>query len=136
MLKESILRYKEKGFKLTPQRIAIFEYLDGNTSHPSAEDIYKGVKEKYPTISFATVYNTIQALRDKGEVLELMIDSKRRHYDPNVSPHHHTICMKCNKIGDMFFDFAEKVVLRDEHLSGFEVLSSQINFYGTCGDCL
>lgn len=136
MLKESILKYKEKGFKLTPQRIAIFEYLEGNTDHPSAEDIYKGVKEMHPTISFATVYNTIQALRDKGEVLELTIDPERRHYDPNASPHHHTICAKCNKIGDMFFDLSEKICFGSEDLKGFKVNSSQVNFYGTCGDCL
>ncbi len=136
MIKESLLRYKDKGFKLTPQRIAIFEYLEGNTDHPSAEDIYTGVKKKHPTISFATVYNTVQALRDKGEVLELTIDPERRHYDPNASPHHHTICIRCNKIGDMFFDFFEKLELEDEHLSGFKVLSSQVNFYGTCGDCI
>ncbi len=50
-------RYRETGLKLTPQRLAILEYLDGNTSHPSAEDIYISVKEKFPTMSFATVYN-------------------------------------------------------------------------------
>ncbi|MBI5598388.1 MAG: transcriptional repressor, partial [Deltaproteobacteria bacterium] len=57
-MKETIERYREKGLKLTPQRLAILEYLEGNTSHPTAEDIYRAIKRKHPTVSFATVYNT------------------------------------------------------------------------------
>ncbi|MEK7313260.1 MAG: transcriptional repressor, partial [Deltaproteobacteria bacterium] len=53
-----IEEYKAKGFRLTPQRIAVLEYLEGNTTHPTAEDIFIAIKKKHPTVSFATVYNT------------------------------------------------------------------------------
>ncbi len=59
-------KYRRLGIKLTPQRLAILEYLNGNTDHPSAEDIYRTVSKKYPTMSFATVYNTLGTLKTAG----------------------------------------------------------------------
>jgi Fur family peroxide stress response transcriptional regulator len=56
----------EKGFKRTPQRLAILAYLEGNTSHPSAEEIFHAVGGKDQTLSFATVYNTLNALSRQG----------------------------------------------------------------------
>ncbi|MBT9168785.1 MAG: Peroxide operon regulator [Syntrophomonadaceae bacterium] len=64
-------KYKDIGLKLTPQRLAILDCLDGNKEHPSAEDIYKDVSKRFPTMSFATVYNTLEALRQRGGILEL-----------------------------------------------------------------
>src|SRR3972149_10413434 len=78
-----VSKYRGKGFKLTPQRIAILKFLEGNTCHPTAEDIYTEIKKRYPTVSFATVYNTVQVLKDKGELLEVTIDPARKHFDPN-----------------------------------------------------
>ncbi|MCK5426958.1 MAG: transcriptional repressor, partial [Thermodesulfovibrionia bacterium] len=54
-----IEKYRDIGIKLTPQRIAILNYLSGITTHPSAEQIYKAVSKEFPTMSFATVYNTL-----------------------------------------------------------------------------
>ncbi|HCC68554.1 MAG TPA: transcriptional repressor, partial [Nitrospiraceae bacterium] len=82
-------KYKNLGLKLTPQRLAVLNYLDGNKSHPSAEGVYKNVLKKYPTMSFATVYSTLKALKKKGKVLELTLDPARREFDPNTEPHHH-----------------------------------------------
>ena len=59
-------KYRRIGLKLTPQRLAILQYLEGNTDHPSAEMIYSVVKKKYPMMSFATVYKTIEALKKSG----------------------------------------------------------------------
>ncbi|MFZ2197327.1 MAG: transcriptional repressor, partial [Thermodesulfovibrionales bacterium] len=55
-------KYRNIGFKLTPQRLAILSYLEGNKEHPSAEEIFRAVSDQYPTMSFATVYNTLAAL--------------------------------------------------------------------------
>ena len=85
-------RYREKGFRLTPQRMAILDFLEGNTKHPTAHDIFREVKKTNPTVSFATVYNTVQSLGEIGELKELTIDPVRKHYDPDTRPHHHAIC--------------------------------------------
>jgi Fur family peroxide stress response transcriptional regulator len=128
-----IKKYRAKGIKLTPQRLAILEYLDGNKNHPSAEDIYKAVKRKFPMMSFATVYKTLETLRQKGDLLELTIDPLRRRYDPDSKPHHHLICIKCKKIVDI--DAELPVSLSDEAKDGFEVTGNHIEFYGICRDC-
>ncbi|HHD11666.1 MAG TPA: transcriptional repressor [Deltaproteobacteria bacterium] len=132
---ERIEKYRSKGLKLTPQRLAILEYLDGNTSHPTAEDIYRAVKKKHPTISFATVYNTLQALLEMGEVMELTIDPERKHFDPNTTPHHHIVCTRCGKIGDVFVDYSSALELPPEVTEEFTPISNHIDFYGVCKKC-
>jgi len=135
MVEKIIERYRGKGFKLTPQRIAILKFLEGNTNHPTAEDIFTEVKKKNPTISFATVYNTIQALKDRGEVLEITIDPERKHFDPNPEPHHHIICAKCKKIDDIFVDYSEALKLPADILDRFSPMGNHVDFYGICKDC-
>ncbi len=128
-----MVRYGRRGFKLTPQRLAILDYLEGNTSHPAAEDIYKEVRKRFPTMSFATVYNTLQVLKNRGEILELTIDPDRRHYDPNPEPHHHMICTGCKRIVDVHGDF--KVEIPEDQRQGFEIKGNHIEFYGICREC-
>lgn len=133
---ERILRkYRGKGFKLTPQRIAILKFLEGNTSHPTADDIYTEIKKKYPTVSFATVYNTVQALHERGEILEITIDPERKHFDPNPTPHHHVMCTGCGKIGDVFVDYSSALTLPEDVTREFAVTGNHIDFYGVCSDC-
>jgi Fur family peroxide stress response transcriptional regulator len=126
-------RYREIGLKLTPQRLAVLEFLEGNKNHPSAEDIYRNVKKRFPTMSFATVYNILEALKKRGYILELTIDPVRKRYDPHASPHHHLICLDCRKIVDVHKQF--DVTIPDEHSDSFDVETNHIEFYGLCGDC-
>jgi Fur family transcriptional regulator, peroxide stress response regulator len=122
-----------KGFKRTPQRLAILEHLDGNTSHPSAEDIYRVVAKKNPSMSFATVYNTLNTLVQAGAVRELTIDPDRKRYDPDTSGHHHLICLGCRKIVDIPGDIPVEVprgVAKE-----FSILGNHIEFYGICAPC-
>jgi Fur family peroxide stress response transcriptional regulator len=120
-------------FKRTPQRLAILDYLEGNTSHPSAEDIYRSVSKKYRSMSFATVYNTLNTLAKAGTVRELTIDPERKRYDPDTSRHHHFICVLCGKISDVPEGIA--VSLPHDMAQDFTVLGSHIEFYGHCFSC-
>jgi Fur family peroxide stress response transcriptional regulator len=121
------------GFKRTPQRLAILEHLDGNKSHPSADEIFRVVAKKNPSMSFATVYNTLNTLVETGAVRELTIDPDRKRYDPDTSAHHHLICLDCRKIVDIPGDVAVEVprgVTKD-----FTVTGNHIEFYGICAPC-
>ncbi len=120
-------------FKRTPQRLAILEYLEGNTSHPSAEDIFRAVSVKYQCMSFATVYNTIHALTKAGVLRELTIDPERKRYDPDTSGHHHLICTSCGKI----IDVSEKIriELPSSMPEDFTILGHHIEYYGQCSAC-
>jgi Fur family peroxide stress response transcriptional regulator len=118
------------SFRSTPQRMAILDYLEGNKEHPSADDIYKAVSKRFPTMSFATVYNTLSALKNRGRLLELTIDPDKKRFDPETSPHHHLMCIKCRQILDVQMDY--RVALPD---SGFEIIGNHIEFYGICPKC-
>ncbi len=126
-------KYRQLGFKLTPQRLAILEFLDGNTSHPSADEIYQHVAKTFPSMSFATVYNTLEALRNKGQILELSIDPSKKRFDPNPIPHNHMICTSCNKIIDIPEDY--QINLDTSLCQGFQVTGYTVTFYGICPEC-
>jgi Fur family peroxide stress response transcriptional regulator len=126
-------KYRDIGFKLTPQRIAILDYLKGNTGHPSAEDIYKAVSKMFPTMSLATVYTTLGALKDKGSVLELTIDPDKKRYDPETAKHNHLICISCKKIVDV--PAVNLIDLPDTIKQDFSVIESHVEFYGLCPEC-
>lgn len=126
---------RNHGMKITPQRLMIFRILENNSSHPSAEDVCKRVKKIYPTVSFTTIYKTLETLRDLGELRELIIDEDRKHYDPNITMHHHVICSACKKINDIVDDFSSHIKLPDSVHKDYTVSGFQITFYGTCKKC-
>ncbi len=126
-------KYRGIGLKLTPQRLAILEYLDGNREHPSAETIYAEMRKKYPMISFATVYKTLEALKNKGRLHELTIDPERRRYDPDTGQHHHLICIQCKKIVDIHAELP--VTVPDDVEQSFDLVGNHIEFYGICQKC-
>ena len=126
-------QYRHLQIKLTPQRLAILDYLNGNKSHPSAETIYKAVSKKFPTMSFATVYNTLETLLNKGSIRELKIEPGKKRYDYDITPHHHIICVECKKIIDLYKDY--KIPLPDDITQEFELINKNIEFYGTCQNC-
>ncbi len=133
MLKKLRDRGFKGGFKRTPQRLAILDFLDGNTAHPSAEEIYKAVSKQYRSMSFATVYNTLNALVDAGAVRDLTIDPDRRRYDPNTQPHHHLFCVECRKVVDI--PDAIPVEVPKTVSEEFLIAGSQIEFFGYCSRC-
>lgn len=124
---------KKSGFKQTPQRLAILDFLKGNKTHPSVDDIYRHVSRQFPTISLATVYNNLVTLKQLGMIRELTIDPDKKHYDPDTKPHHHLICTECKRITDIDIEF--ELRLPKESKCGFEITGNHIEFYGVCPDC-
>ena len=133
-------RFREARLKITPQRLAIFELLEGNRSHPSVEDIYREVLKTHPSISFTTVYKTLQTLRDMGEITEIAVNPERVHYDPEVRHHVHVFCTSCRNLEDLSVvsptsDADDLVPGIPAGVSGFEVTQVQVHLLGTCQDC-
>lgn len=95
-------RLRECSIKVTPQRIAIVKYLMEHRTHPDAEEIYRYVKQQHPSISLATIYNTLDKLEEKSVVIKLKIsDDNRVNYDYNDKLHHHFYCKECGSIIDI-----------------------------------
>ena len=127
-----MLKYKEIGIKLTPQRLEILNYLASH-HHPSAEEIYRDVSRKFPTMSFSTVYNTLDLLKRRGKIRELTIDRARKRYDVAERPHHHLLCVACGKIRDIEMDY--EPVLPKDRAEGFTLLGNHVEFHGICPEC-
>lgn len=126
-------KLKSLGLKITPQRIAILEILKDNTSHPSAEEIYSHLKPDFPSLSLATVYNTLESLTRAGAIQEVIIDSRKRHYDPDTSSHSHFLCRSCSCI----YDLEVNIDLPETpcELDNFLLECVSMHLHGICPKC-
>ena len=127
--------FRSKGYKATPQRIAIANTVLNSKKHPTAETIYEEVKQFYPTLSISTVYNTLHVLRDLDLVSELaFIDNTR--YDPNTEIHVNLVCERCQKITDLEDLELKEFIKRVEKKKGFTVTGYRLDIYGLCRNCM
>jgi Fur family peroxide stress response transcriptional regulator len=123
---------KGVGFKMTKPRIWIVDFLDGNETHPTAFDIYDEIRRENKGFSFATVYNTLDALVRSGVVKQIKMDVKSFRFDPKVETHGHFLCKKCHKL----YDVALGANNISDNIECGQVDELEIKFYGTCTNCL
>ena len=125
---------KDKGVLLTIQRSAVLEFLQENTEHPTAEEIYQSLSVMYPALSRATIYNTLDLLKKHGLIQEITIERNKAHYDYITDPHHHFLCRHCARIYDVDID---KIRLeREERVDGHQMEEARLYITGTCSACL
>ena len=94
-------RLREAELKLTQQRFAVLAYLTRAEGHPTAEQIGAALNRRFPQASRATVYNTLNALRDAGLVREVRLADAVARYESNLDPHHHFVCRVCGRLEDV-----------------------------------
>lgn len=120
----------------TIQREAIYQYLQECENHPTADDIYRALKVKYPSLSLATVYNTLQYFVAEGKISVLGdLGDRRVHFDKSPEPHTNLVCENCKKVFDLPNDECTESVEHLENKSGFKIIKSRIVFFGLCPDC-
>lgn len=127
--------FREKKLKLTPQRIAVYKYLQSTKDHPSAETIYKALQPAYPTMSLATVYKALKTLVEVDLIQELNVGEGNFRYDGNVNMHPHVQCMCCGKVTDVFgvnFGNLNQTVAEQTE---YEIITNKLYFYGVCPEC-
>ena len=133
---ELVTKLREREYRLTPQRIALLRLLIAGDDHPSASDLYEQIKDRFPTTSLATVYKTLNVLKEIDEVLELGFSHGDNRYDGNKpNPHPHLICINCGKILDAEVSLARDLVREVVQSSGYQIVSHRLDFYGLCPDC-
>ncbi|MBX5493494.1 MAG: transcriptional repressor, partial [Chloroflexi bacterium] len=104
-LEELAGRLRERGYRMTPQRMAVLRALLESARHPSVEEMYRAIRPAYPMISRATVYKTIATLKELGEVLELEVSDGHHRYDGyRAEPHPHLFCRRCGRIEDCLLE--------------------------------
>jgi len=137
-MKDIFERLKDKGVSLTPQRMAIAEFLSKSKGHPTADEIHRVLQAKYPTMSLATVYSALELLKELGEIQELSIRKRGKAcFDPNPDIHHHLLCKKCGKILGMEFDYPRTCpIIAQDTINGCKIEEVQAYLYGICSECL
>ncbi len=132
-------RLREKGLKVTPQRMAIFGMLCETTSHPTAEQVWDAIREQFPAVSFNTVYTTLNALEKCGLIQRLHIGENAAHYDAKQVPHVHFTCKCCAKVVDFedcsHLEMQSLLAKLAEH-EGCRVDKVELNVYGMCLECV
>lgn len=127
---------KKAGLRLTPQRTAICAFLARTEQHPSAYQVYEELAATHPGISRATVYNTLNTLRELGAIVELSFGSDHTHYETNTQPHVNLICLRCHKIVDYFGDpGVDALVERIRQETGFQTVAVKLDLVGFCEAC-
>lgn len=124
---------RERGLKMTPQRRMIVDFLQTALHHPTAEEVFKAVNVEFPMTSRATVYNTLNWLKDAGMVREVH-ESGETRFDPNTSEHHHFVCRACGTIEDVECDLVGEVEFCA--LPGRQhVEQAEVTLRGLCAAC-
>ena len=107
-LKEVVGQLRKKGVRITPQRVAMLEFLASVHTHPTAEEIFKALTKEDPQVSVATVYNNLNLFIKEGVVKELV---------------------------DLYYPVLEDVEKAAEQLTGFKVRGHRMEVYGVCPEC-
>jgi len=126
---------RNKGYKATPQRIAICRFALRSRDHPTAQRIYNEVRKVYPTVSLATVYKALQILTEHGLIQEIDLPEGQARFDSCVEPHIHLICLRCGNIQDLDDPAAREMVARITAKAEFTRTGQCLDIYGTCKTC-
>ena len=132
-LRESLM---DKNISPSRPRVAILKYLRENFTHPTADEIFRELRDIVPTLSLTTVYNTLKLFSEKGLCQALTINEKQACFDGDITPHGHFFCTECGKVYDIPQSAAESVSPSIETEFGHRV--SEIHYYykGICAHCL
>ena len=129
---KAMKRLQELDIKPSYQRVKVLEYLMKDDSHPTADEIYQSLHKETPTLSKATVYNTLRLFEQKKLVSTMSADRVETRYDLLMEDHGHFVCHQCEKIFNFPYEFKNQY--RD--LEGFEIATEEIVVKGICKDCL
>jgi Fur family iron response transcriptional regulator len=105
--REIIQVLRDHGINPTAQRLAVATYVLSTRDHPTADAVWTRVREAFPLVSRATVYNTLNLFVEKGLLKSLVLTEGSVIFDSNVTPHHHLIDSETGKISDLPWDTVE-----------------------------
>ncbi len=130
-----IQQLKKFNIRMTNQRYAILEYLLLKSNHPTANEIYEYLKNDFPNMSVATIYNNINFFKKAGIITELPFADGSSRFDLTKTHHYHVICANCGKVEDFDypnFEEAERIAEKQTH---FKVINHSFKVTGICLEC-
>jgi Fe2+ or Zn2+ uptake regulation protein len=135
---EQLLRraLEASGQRFTEQRAAVFRYLRGTDSHPTADEVFLHVREEIPGISLATVYKGLETLVGCGLATKLTYGDGSARYDGRTDEHHHVRCVACGRVSDLPGRADDREVARlAASADHFSVTGYRLELTGYCAEC-
>jgi Fur family peroxide stress response transcriptional regulator len=126
---------RASGVKLTHQRLEIFREVAASLEHPDAEEIFRGVQARMPTVSLDTVYRTLWTLNDLGLISTLGPRRQSVRFDANLEPHHHYVCIRCGSARDFKSKKLDTLRIPDAVKALGSVVLTQVEVRGICDTC-
>jgi Fur family peroxide stress response transcriptional regulator len=126
---------RSKGYKATPQRIAICRIALNSRAHPSAQQVYDEVRKIHPTVSLATVYKTLEVLKELDWIQELNFPKGQARFDSYINPHINLICLNCGNITDLDDTTVQEITNKVAAATKFKPKGQRIDVYGICQKC-
>ncbi|MFM8439823.1 MAG: Fur family transcriptional regulator [Acidobacteriota bacterium] len=124
-----------KTLGLTRQREVVLEVIRKSNDHLTANEVFNGAKKRLPSISFATVYNSLRFLKDAGHISEISFGNGASRFDRITERHDHALCTKCGKLVDMHLDLPKTISKQAEQFSQFTLESIEVTLRGLCPAC-
>jgi Fe2+ or Zn2+ uptake regulation protein len=126
---------RERGQRVTPQRLAIARTVRELDRHTTAETVFGRVSEQMPGVSLPTVYATLDLLEEIGLVRRVPTETGTAVYDPRTEDHHHLVCRRCGEIMDVDAPVDRDELLAAARTLGFAADDAQVVVRGTCANC-
>jgi Fur family transcriptional regulator, peroxide stress response regulator len=130
-----VSRCRERGVRLTAQRLAVFNALVRDATHPTADFLYAVLKETMPSLSLSTVYRILESLEAEGLIRRVSTVAGIARYDGNVAPHQHLVCRICGRMTDIARQSLSGLRVRGLHFVDFIAEELDIRIVGTCLGC-
>ncbi len=128
-------KLRSRHISVTPQRLAVLSNLESRRDHPTAEQIYQEIQREMPTISFNTVYKTLEVFCQRGLVIKVNPLHEVARYDVETDHHVHIICRQCHLIVDLPDEEAPAPSLSDAARAGFRLERHSLIYWGLCPQC-
>jgi Fur family ferric uptake transcriptional regulator/Fur family peroxide stress response transcriptional regulator len=120
---------------LTRQRATILAVVRDSCDHLTANEIYDEARRRLPSISFATVYNSLRYLKDAGLLTEINFGNGSSRYDRETTRHDHALCNRCGKLVDLDLEPPPEMIRTAARRSKFLPESIHFTLRGLCPDC-
>jgi Fur family transcriptional regulator, peroxide stress response regulator len=117
------------------QRQRILETLKETRSHPSADWVYKKLKEEIPGLSLGTVYRNLNVLVEQGHIHKLPFGSTSDRFEAKIEPHYHLVCSQCGVVEDFDMPQYTDIDKKAEKSSSYKIARHRIDFFGLCRKC-
>jgi len=129
-----VVATKELG--LTKQREVVLEVIRDSMTHLTANEVFAEAKSRLPSISFATVYNSLRFLKDAGHIAEIQFGNGASRFDRMTSRHDHALCTRCGALVDIELKLPAKLAVEAAQKSNFKPESLEFTLRGICPDCV